>query len=114
MRCVAAARRTSRDIRLLVLGSSALLIQTGLSESLTGRFFLHRCSHWTFQECVDAFGWDLPRWLYFGGYPGAAAFCDDERKLFRVLYDEKMHLKDKNPTRTSCGQPAGCSGYGII
>ena len=73
-----AGRRTSRDIRLLVLGSSALLIQAGLSESLTGRFFLHRCSHWTFQECVDAFGWDLPRWLYFGGYPGAAAFSDDE------------------------------------
>ncbi|MFH0997179.1 MAG: AAA family ATPase [Pseudomonadota bacterium] len=44
-----ADRRMSRDIRLLVLGSSALLIQTGLSESLTGRFFLHRCSHWTFQ-----------------------------------------------------------------
>ena len=82
-----AARRTSRDIRLLVLGSSALLIQTGLSESLTGRFFLHRCSHWTFQECVDAFGWDLPRWLYFGGYPGAAAFCDDERKWKRYVTD---------------------------
>jgi uncharacterized protein len=75
-----AAIRTSRDIRLLVLGSSALLIQAGLSESLTGRFFLHRCSHWTFQECVDAFGWDLTRWLYFGGYPGAAVFSDNERK----------------------------------
>ena len=82
-----AARRTSRDIRLLVMGSSALLIQEGLSESLTGRFFLHRCSHWTFQECVDAFGWDLPRWLYFGGYPGAAAFSDDERKWKRYVTD---------------------------
>ncbi len=82
-----AGRRTSRDIRLLVLGSSALLIQVGLSESLTGRFFLHRCSHWTFQECVDAFGWDLPRWLYFGGYPGAAAFSDDERKWKRYVTD---------------------------
>jgi len=82
-----AARRTSRDIRLLVLGSSALLIQAGLSESLTGRFFLHRCSHWTFQECADAFGWDLPRWLYFGGYPGAAAFSDDERKWKRYVTD---------------------------
>jgi len=82
-----AARRTSRDIRLLVLGSSALLIQAGLSESLTGRFFLHRCSHWTFQECAGAFGWDLPRWLYFGGYPGAAAFSDDERKWKRYVTD---------------------------
>jgi uncharacterized protein len=69
------------------LGSSALLIQAGLSESLTGRFFLHRCSHWTFQECVDAFGWDLPHWIYFGGYPGAAAFSDDERKWKRYVTD---------------------------
>jgi predicted AAA+ superfamily ATPase len=82
-----AAIRASRDIRLLILGSSALLIQAGLSESLTGRFFLHRCGHWSFQECVDAFGWDLPRWLYFGGYPGAAAFSDDERKWKRYVTD---------------------------
>jgi len=82
-----AARRSPRDIRLLVLGSSALLIREGLSESLAGRFFLHRCSHWTFQECVDAFGWDLPRWLYFGGYPGTAAFSDDERKWKRYVTD---------------------------
>jgi hypothetical protein len=82
-----ASCRSARDIRLLVLGSSALLIQAGLSESLTGRFFLHRCSHWTFQECVDAFGWDLPRWLYFGGYPGAAVFCEDERKWKRYVTD---------------------------
>ena len=82
-----ASLRSERDIRLLVLGSSALLLQAGLSESLTGRFFLHRCSHWTFQECVDAFGWDLPRWLFFGGYPGAAVFCEDERKWKRYVTD---------------------------
>jgi len=79
--------QAARDIRLLVLGSSALLIQAGLSESLAGRFFLHRCSHWTFQECVDAFGWDLPQWLYFGGYPGAAVFCNDESKWKRYVTD---------------------------
>ena len=82
-----ASIHTARDIRLLVLGSSALLIQAGLSESLAGRFFLHRCSHWTFQECVDAFGWDLPHWLYFGGYPGAAVFCNDESKWKRYVTD---------------------------
>ena len=82
-----AARSAPRDIRLLVLGSSALLIREGLSESLAGRFFLHRCGHWTFRESVDAFGWDLPRCLYFGGYPGAAAFSDDERKWKRYVTD---------------------------
>jgi len=87
-----ASIHTARDIRLLVLGSSALLIQAGLSESLAGRFFLHRCSHWTFQECVDAFGWDLPHWLYFGGYPGAAVFCNDESKWKRYVTDSLIEM----------------------
>ena len=39
------------------------------------------------QECVDAFDWDLPRWLFFGGYPGAAYFSDDERKWKRYVTD---------------------------
>jgi predicted AAA+ superfamily ATPase len=82
-----AARRSPRDIRLLVLGSSALLIQEGLSESLAGRFFLHRCIHWTFKECADVFGWDLNRWLYFGGYPGAAVLSGDEQKWKRYVTD---------------------------
>lgn len=60
-------------IRVVLLGSSSLLIQTGLSESLAGRFFLHRCPHWSWDECQQAFGWDLDRWIFFGGYPGAAA-----------------------------------------
>jgi hypothetical protein len=65
------------DIRLLILGSSSLLLQAGLSESLSGRFFLHRCPHWSLPECRSAFGWTLAQWIYFGGYPGAARFCDD-------------------------------------
>jgi hypothetical protein len=62
---------------VLLLGSSALLLARGTSESLAGRFFLHRCLHWSFPECRDAFGWDLDRWLFFGGYPGAAPLIDD-------------------------------------
>ncbi len=66
------------EIRLLLLGSSVLLLREGLAESLAGRFFLHRCSHWSFSECRAAFGWSLDRWLYFGGYPGAAVFTANE------------------------------------
>jgi hypothetical protein len=71
----------------IVLGSSALLIQKGATESLAGRFFLHRCPHWTFDECSSAFGWDLNRWLFFGGYPGAASFADDEPQWKRYVAD---------------------------
>ena len=81
------ARRTGQDIRLLVLGSSALLFQEGLSESLAGRFFLNRCMHWSFHECSAAFGWDLNTWLYFGGYPGAAVFSGDEQQWKRYVAD---------------------------
>src|SRR5207249_2723620 len=36
------------------------------------------CSHWTLPECREAFDWDLDRWVFFGGYPGAAALASDE------------------------------------
>jgi len=48
------------------------------AQSLAGRFFLHRCLHWSFSECRDAFGWDADRWIYFGDYPGAARLTDRE------------------------------------
>lgn len=65
-------------LKVLILGSSALLLARGTTESLAGRFFLHRCPHWSWPECRQAFGWDLDRWMFFGGYPGAAAFAGDE------------------------------------
>ena len=71
----------------VLLGSSALLVQRGLTESLAGRFFLHRCTHWSWPECRDAFGWDVDRWIYFGGYPGAAAIADDELQWKRYVAD---------------------------
>jgi len=81
------SRSDGTDLRLLILGSSALLMQEGLSESLAGRFFLHRCTHWGFPECHAAFGWSLEQWYYFGGYPGAAAFTENETSWKRYIAD---------------------------
>lgn len=80
-------RSANGNVRPLLLGSSALLVQRGLNESLAGRFFLHRCPHWSWPECRDAFGWALDQWLYFGGYPGAAALADDESAWKRYVSD---------------------------
>jgi predicted AAA+ superfamily ATPase len=80
-------KRTRGPVRPLLLGSSALLVQRGLSESLAGRFFLHRCTHWPWTECRDAFGWTLEQWIYFGGYPGAAPFADDGPAWKRYIMD---------------------------
>jgi predicted AAA+ superfamily ATPase len=80
-------RASGPEIRVLILGSSALLVQEGLTESLAGRFFLHRCAHWGYPECRAAFGWNLEQWLYFGGYPGAATFISDEAAWKRYIAD---------------------------
>ena len=75
------------EIRFLILGSSALLMQEGLTESLAGRFFLHRCLHWPFPESREAFGWNLNQWLFFGGYPGGVSFIDDQMSWKRYITD---------------------------
>ncbi len=81
------SRPATPEIRVLILGSSSLLMQEGLTESLAGRFFLHRCHHWGYPECRDAFGWNLEKWLYFGGYPGAVPFAEDESAWKRYIAD---------------------------
>ena len=81
------SRDFAHDIRVLLLGSSALLMQDGLTESLAGRFLLHRCPHWSFAECREAFDWSLAQWIFFGGYPGAAAFAHDEGLWKRYVVD---------------------------
>lgn len=65
-------RRHRRPLRAVVLGSAALSVARGASESLAGRFETHFVPHWSAPECERAFRWDLDRWLYFGGYPSAA------------------------------------------
>lgn len=75
-------RRLGNKVTVMILGSSSLLIQQGLSESLAGRFLLYRCQHWGFAEMRSAFGMSLDEWLYFGGYPGAAPLRPNH-KLWR-------------------------------
>ena len=43
-------------IKLVILGSSSLLIQQGLTESLSGRFEAVYIDHWSYKEMYDAFG----------------------------------------------------------
>lgn len=81
------ACRENLPIQVIILGSSSLLIQKGLSESLAGRFFLYRCAHWTLPEMEQAFSWDMDQWIFFGGYPGAAAFVDQEDVWSRYVTD---------------------------
>ncbi|MGA3245822.1 MAG: ATP-binding protein [Bacteroidota bacterium] len=69
--------RSGVPLKLILLGSSPLLVQQGLTESLAGRFEVVPIGHWSFPEMRDAFGWNLEQYIYFGGYPGSAALIKD-------------------------------------
>jgi hypothetical protein len=75
------------DLRVVLLGSSPLLVHSGLSDSLAGRFEMLRVGHWSYAEMHEAFGWNLDQFVYFGGYPGAAELIDDEDRWRHYLLD---------------------------
>lgn len=67
-------------IKLVILGSSSLLIQKGLTESLAGRFEAIAITHWSFTEMNEAFDFDIDDYIWFGGYPGSAKLIKDEER----------------------------------
>jgi len=72
--------RNGTNIKVILLGSSRLLIQQGLTESLAGRFELTYLGHWSFAEMEKAFGFTAEQYVWFGGYPGSATLIDDEER----------------------------------
>jgi predicted AAA+ superfamily ATPase len=72
--------RDGRNLKVILLGSSRLLLQQGLTESLAGRFESTYLGHWSFTEMHDAFGWSAEQYVWFGGYPGSASLIDDEER----------------------------------
>ena len=74
-----------RDIKVLLLGSSRVLLEKGLSESLAGRFEQIRMSHWSYGEMKECFGFSLDQYLYYGGYPGAASLIDDTDRFQQYI-----------------------------
>lgn len=75
------------NLHVVLLGSAQFLMQQGLGESLVGRFELIRLPHWSFAEMQTAFGWDVERFIYFGGYPGAAVLSEDEFRWRSYVLD---------------------------
>ena len=79
--------REKINIKVILLGSSRLLIQKGLTESLAGRFEITHLGHWSFSEMEKAFGWTVEEYIYFGGYPGAAQLIQDELRWRNYIKD---------------------------
>ena len=75
------------NIKVVLLGSSRLLLKQGLTESLAGRFEMIRMGHWTFAEMRDAFGWNVEQYIYFGGYPQGARYAGNEKRWRSYIKD---------------------------
>ena len=75
------------NIKVVLLGSSRLLLKSGLTESLAGRFEMIRLGHWSYQEMHDAFGWSVDQYIYYGGYPGGAHLVKNESRWKRYILD---------------------------
>jgi predicted AAA+ superfamily ATPase len=79
--------RTNTPIKVVLLGSSRLLLQQGLTESLAGRFELTYIGHWSFAEMQAAFGFSPEQYAWFGGYPGTARLIADEHRWKKYVAD---------------------------
>ena len=79
--------RKKITLKVVLLGSSPLLIQRGLSESLAGRFEVLHLPHWSAAEMGQAFGWSVQQSIFYGGYPGAASLITDHDRWVRYVRD---------------------------
>lgn len=85
------------NIKTILLGSASLLIQKGLSESLTGRYETIPLMHWSYNEMNRAFGFKPEQYVWFGGFPGAASLISDELRWKQYVIDslvEPTIMKD--------------------
>ena len=75
------------NMKVVILGSSRLLLKDGLTESLAGRYELIRMPHWSYSEMHEAFDLDIDQYIYYGGYPGGSMYIKDERRWHRYIKD---------------------------
>ena len=79
--------RNKRNLKVILLGSSRVLLQKGLDESLEGRFEPIKMGFWEWNEMRDAFGFTMLQYIYFGGFPGLAPDIHDEDRWRNLMED---------------------------
>jgi len=75
------------NLQVILLGSSRLLLQRGLTESLAGRYESTYMGHWSYTEMNSAFGFSPDEFVWFGGYPGSASLINDESRWKQYVRD---------------------------
>ncbi len=79
--------KNNTNIKLVILGSSTLLVKKGLTESLAGRFEVLYLSHWSFKEINKAFNIEAEKFAWFGGYPGSYHLIKNEQRWKEYVKD---------------------------
>ena len=79
--------RDGRNLKVILLGSSRLLLQQGLEESLEGRFETIKMGYWEWPEMSRAFGFSMDEYIFFGGFPGLAQDIKDEDRWRNLMED---------------------------
>lgn len=77
----------TKKLKVILLGSSKLLLQQGLTESLAGRFENIHVNHWTYSELNEAFGLLPEEFAWFGAYPGSMGMIKDELRWRNYIQD---------------------------
>jgi hypothetical protein len=77
----------ARRPRVVVSGSSALLVERGLTESLAGRFEVIRFPHWGLAEERRLFRADVETHVCLGGYPRLRDFLPDHERYLQYVRD---------------------------
>lgn len=75
------------NLKVILLGSSRVMLQKGLADSLAGRYETIKMSHWSYSEMHDAFGVSLDEYIYYGGYPGAVSLIKDADRWGQYIKD---------------------------
>lgn len=70
----------SKNMKLIITGSSSLLVEKGLKETLAGRFELIRVEHWNYSEAASVFNLSLHQFIEFGCYPGSIQLIKDRSR----------------------------------
>ncbi len=79
--------RTGTELKVVLLGSSRLLLQKGLTESLAGRYESIYVGHWSYREIKDAFGLSVEQFVWFGAYPGSVSLIEHESRWKAYILD---------------------------
>ena len=96
-------RRRDVPLQVVILGSASWLLQSGLNETLAGRFEVLPVRHWSAHESARLANWDVSTFLKYGGYPIGTNLIDDDERWQRFVRDsivEPILSKDVFGIRT--------------